>query len=68
MTEYTGNIVGLTPDEQVNTIMFRLAQELGYESIDGVISADLDDVLNSALKTIHIHNNEFYYPDMKENN
>lgn len=68
MTEYTGNIAGLTPAEQVNTIMFRLAKELGYESIDGVISADLDDVLNLALKTLRIHNNEFYYPETKENN
>lgn len=67
MAKYTGLIAGLTPEQQVNTILFRLAEELGYESQDGVISAEPDDILNSALKIINIHNNEFFYPT-EENN
>lgn len=68
MGKYTGSIAELTPEQQVNTILFRLAEEMGYESKDGIITSDPDEILNSALKTINLHNNEYFYPNTEENN
>lgn len=68
MAKYAGRIEGLEPGEQVNTILFRLADELGYESVDGTITAPPDEILDAALKQIRIHLNEYAYPNTEENN
>lgn len=35
-----------------NAILFRLAEALGYEAVDGVITANVDEVLDKAVDTI----------------
>lgn len=40
------------PETWVNTIMYRLAEALGHEATDGVIRADLDEILEEAVETI----------------
>ena len=40
------------PETWVNTIMYRLAEVLGYEPKDGVIQADIDVILDEAVDAI----------------
>lgn len=61
MTKYTGPIAELAAGEQVNTILFRLAEAMDYEIIDGVITGGLDEILDEAVKFIQNHYNVYSY-------
>lgn len=63
MTEYTGPIEGLTDGEKVNTILYRLAKAMGYNSENGVITVDADDLLDNVIKKIELYDNSYYYPN-----
>lgn len=63
MAEYTGPIEGLTDGEKVNTILYRLAKAMDYDTENGVITADIDDLLDSVIKKIELYDNSYYYPN-----
>lgn len=61
MTKYTGPIEELKPEEQVNTILYRLADALDYEVDNGIITANPDEVLDEAVTHIRNHLNFYSY-------